>query len=506
MSLMGRQPTTMSRRLQLAAAAVTCFVAAVAAACGGTTKTGVSGESGASLLDSGALAYAAVDSDLGSSQWQQVDGLLKKFPGRETFLNSLRRGLASKQLDYDRDIKPALGPEVDAAVFVGSTPDDVAVVLLTKPDSLDKARELIRKLKAISGRSETTASKVVDGWLVVSDTMTNLERTLKGSGKSLADDDTFKDALGELPGDALAKVYVNGRQFADLADKIFGEGAQTTALGGSSQFGLDNLDWAAASIVAEDEGLKLEGDVKTGNGGLGGPPYTSKLISGVPADALTFASFHGRNTQDQLRRLRQNPAFSQVLSHFEAELGMRLDDVYALFEHETAFYVRRGPGLPEFSLVLEAPDTEQALTTIDRLATRLAKLAHAQLGADTEGSLNVKTLNFGRVTVRWAGFDGRVLLTTGPTGIADYRASGDKLADDSAYKDALDAAGAPDKTIGLFYVNLADGLELIKSYAGLAGGKLPPNVRENLRPLQSFVAFGSSSGDVTKLAAFLAIK
>jgi hypothetical protein len=496
----------MSRRLQVAAAAGACFLAAVVTACGGTAKSGLSGESGASLLDSGALAYAAVDSDLGSSQWQQVDKLLKKFPGRETFLNSLRRGLASKQLDYDRDIKPALGPEVDAAVFTGATRGDLAVAVLTKPDSLDKARELIRKLKAISGRSETTASKVVDGWLIVSDTMTNLDRTLKGPGKSLADDETFKEALGDLPGDALGKVYVNGRQFADLADKIFGEGAQTTAVGGSSQFGLDRVDWAAASMVAEDGGLKLEGDVKTANGGFGVSPYASKLISGVPADAVAFVTFHGRNSQDPLRRLRQNPALSQVLRRFEEQLGMRLDDVYGLFEHETAFYVRRGPGLPEFSLVLEAPDTEQALTTIDRLATRLAKLAHAQLGTDGEGGLNVKTLNFGRVTVRWAGFDGRVLLTTAPTGIADYRAKGDKLVDDSAYKHALHAAGAPDKTLGLFYVNLADGLQLIKSYAGLAGGELPPNVRENLEPLQSFLAFGSSSGDVTKLAAFLEIK
>ena len=42
-----------------------------------------------------------------------------------------------------------------------------------------------------------------------------------------------------------------------------------------------------------------------------------------------------------------------------------------------------------------------------------------------------------------------------------------KLADDSGFKNALDAAGAPHKTNGLVYVNLADGLQLIYSYAGL---------------------------------------
>jgi hypothetical protein len=133
-------------------------------------------------------------------------------------------------------------------------------------------------------------------------------------------------------------------------------------------------------------------------------------------------------------------------------------------------------------------------------------LAHATLGEEQQGGLDVTTLNLGRVTVRWAGFDGRVLLTTAPTGIADYRASGDKLGDDSTFKDALDAAGAPDETNGVFYVNIADAVELVKSYAGLAGGNLPPEVQENLKPLGSFLAFGTSSGDLTKTAAFLEIK
>ena len=495
-----------SRLLQLAAAAGVCVVAAVTVACGGTTKAGVSGDAGAALLSSRALAYVSVDSDLGSGQWQQLDKLLKKFPGRDTLLTSIRRGLAEKQLDYDRDIKPALGPEVDAAVFTGATPDDIAVGVLTKPDSLDKARALIRKLKAGSGRSETTASKVIDGWLIVSDTETHLERTLKGSGTSLADDQTFKDALGEQPSDGLAKAYVNGPQLAELADKAYGGSAQATAVGGASQFGLDKLKWIAASLAAQDDGIKLEGDFDISDGGFAGSSATSKLISGVPADALAFVNFHGRSRADLLRKLRASPQLDQSLKVLEQELGMPLDDVLALFEHETAFYVRRGPGLPEFSLVLEAPDTAQALATIDRLAKRVATLVPARLGNETQDGLDVKTLNFGALTLRWAGFDGRVLLTTAPTGIADYRASGDKLGDNSAFKDALDAAGAPDKTNGLFYVNVADAMELAKSYAGLGGTTLPPEVRENLKPLRSFVAFATSSGDLTKTSAFLEIK
>ena len=496
----------MSRLLQLAAVVAACLVAAVAVACGGTTKTGVSGDAGAALLSSDALAYVSVDGDLSSDRWRQVDKLLEKFPGRETLLNSIRRRLDENQLDYARDIAPALGPEVDAAVYPGSTAHDVAVVVLTKPDSLDKARALVRKLRTMSDPSATTASRVIDGWLIVSDTEANLERTLKGSGSSLADDETFKDALGKLPDDGLAKAYVGGPQLAKLAGQVYGNGAQTTAVGGGLQTALDKLKWIAASIVAEDNGLKLEGDFDVAGGGFAGPSTTSKLISGVPADALAFVNFHGRRAADQLRNLRGNPGFDQGLRQLEQELGVPLEDVLALFEHETAFYVRRGPGLPEFSLVLETPDTAPALATIDRLAKRLATLASAKLGEEQQDGLDVKTLNFGPVTLRWSGFDGRVLLTTAPTGIADYRAGGDKLGDNSAFKDALDAAGAPDKTNGLFYVNVADAVELAKSYAGLGGANLPPEARENLKPLRSFVAFATSDGDLTKTSAFLEIK
>jgi hypothetical protein len=227
----------------------------------------------------------------------------------------------------------------------------------------------------------------------------------------------------------------------------------------------------------------------------------------VPADAFAFVTTHGRIGSDPLKEgFRKNPSFNEGLRQIEQELGLPLDDIIALFQHETAFYVRPGPGLPEFSLVLEAPDTEHALTTIDQLAARIAKLEGARLGAEQQDGLDVKTLDFGPVTVRWAGFDGRLLLTTSPTGISDYRSSGDKLGDSSAYRDALDGAGAPDKTNGLVYLDVADVAQLIENYAGLAGGQLPPDLEQNLKPLRSFVAYGSSDGDLTKFAAKLEIK
>jgi hypothetical protein len=498
----------MTRGLNCLIAFLAC---AVVAGCGGTTKTGVSGESGASFVRSGALAYVALDSDLDSAQWQKVDKLLKKFPGREEWLAQLRQKLVKERLDYERDLKPALGPEVDIAVGPGATPSHVSYAWLTKPDSIEKAKALVAKLDASEGGPDTAATRVVGDWLVVSESQPMLDQTLKGEAdKSLADDATFKEALAELPTDALVKAYVNGRQLAEFVRAAMGGGPQTTAAGDGAlaPFGLDKLEWIGASLEAKDEGIRFDGGIKGVNGGRlvnAGAPYASKLISGVPAGALAFVSFQGGMFGDQLAELRMNPMFGQAFQQAEQELGMRLDDVLELLSNEVAFYVRRGPGIPEFSVALETPDTQGALTTIDQLANRVGRLLHKQVDEETQDGVGVKSLGFPPVTVRWAGFDGRVLLTTAPTGVTDYRDGGGKLSDDPSYKGALDAAGAPDKTGGLVYVNLEDGLQLIQNYLGFEGG-VPPGVRANLKPLQSFVAYSTTSGDLTKLTAFLEIK
>jgi Protein of unknown function (DUF3352) len=492
----------MTRVLNLLAVAA---LAVAVAGCGGSTKTGsVSDESGATLVSSAALAYAATDSDLSSDQWQQVDDLLQKFPIHDKLISELKKAVADEGLDYEDDIAPALGPEVDW-VAVGSSPNDLAWAALTKPDSIDKAKALIKKLDASEGGDrDPSATRVVGDWLVASDDEASIDRVLKGSGTALADDDQFKAAQAKVPGDALVKAYVNGRLAAEAFKSLLGGAAQTTASGGSSPFGLDKLDWLSASLVAKDNGVVVEANVKGATPtGAGSAPYASKLISGVPADALAFATFRGSGDGNPIDQLRSNPALAPAVAQAEHMLGMRLEPILALLGHETAVYVRRGPGLPEFSFVLESPDTSRALATLDRLAQRVATLTGAKLGDESNG---VRSLNLGQVTLRWTGFDGRVLLTTGPTGIDDYRASGDKLADDSGFKDALDAAGVPDKTNGFVYVDLRQSLELIQNYVGLSGEKVPAELRENLKPLQSFVAYATSSDGTGTASAFLELK
>src|SRR5438309_4723693 len=153
--------TVPARRTFIAALLVTLSLL-LGAGCGGSA--GRAGSSGASLIRSDALAFVSIDSDLGSSQWKQVDALSKKFPGRDMALAQIDKELQKNQLDYNRDIKPALGPEVDLAIVLGPNLNDAAFVGLTKPDDAGKFKALVKKLNEADTSGRPAVYRQVNAW------------------------------------------------------------------------------------------------------------------------------------------------------------------------------------------------------------------------------------------------------------------------------------------------------------------------------------------------------
>ncbi|HEY2938933.1 MAG TPA: DUF3352 domain-containing protein [Gaiellaceae bacterium] len=475
--------------------------------CGGGGASGVSSESGASIVTSKALAFVSVDSDLGSSQWGKIDDLSHKFPGRDKALADLKKELAGQNLEWGRDIDPALGPEVDIAVARGPTLDETAIAFLTKPDDPDKFKQLVKKLDATDDGTDSTPTvyREVDGWYVAAENTAAIDRVLKGSDGALSDNGTFGDALGKLPDDAVAKAYVNGPQLAAVLRDAQQDSSTPLTLNPSA-LGLDKLDFIAASLGAEDDGVRLKG-VATGEGvsSLSAGDFTSKLIDGVPGDAFAFLDFRGGGLVDGVEKLRSNPTYGAGFDQFEKMLGVPLADILDLLRNEVAFYARPGAGIPELSLVLDPEDRDKALATLDKLAARVAAAAGGRVTSGMQAGHQVKTIDFGQFAVHYAEVDGRVLITSGVTGIADY-GNGAKLADSADFKDAKAAAGLPDSNGGFLYVDLKSAIPLIESFAGLAGEAPPEEVTANLRPLRSFLSWNAGSGDTRTFDAFLEIK
>ena len=485
-------------------AAVLTTLSLLLAACGGGATSGAgegSSPSGAAMVRAGLLAFVSIDSDLGSSQWQQVDKLAQKFPGRDKAIAQIEQALSKEGVDYGKDVRPALGPEVDLAIVSGRTSSSTNVVALTKPDDPAKFKALVAKLNASDSSGKPAVYREVDGWYALSDSQGAITEVLKGDRTPLSDDSTYKDALGKLPGDALVKAFLDGQRVSALV-------SQAASQGGSgldpSSLGLDTLKYISVSASAEDDGVRVRGASSGGN--LAGSDFGSKLIDGVPGDAFALLSFRGEGTTHQLGKLKSNPQVGPALAQIEKSLGVSFEQVLALLRGEIAFYARPGAGIPELTLALEEKDESGALATLDKIAARLAAATGARVEPGTQSGHPVKTITFGQFAIHYGGVGGKVVITSGVNGIADYRGSGDHLPDSADFKQAKDAAGMPDANGGFMFVDLKDALPLLEGFAGLAGQSLPSEVTENLRPLRSFLAWSEGSGGSRTFDAFLEIK
>src|SRR5439155_15943950 len=146
----------------------------------------------------------SITTDEKSDQWQKADRLLQKFPGREQLLTRIRSELAKQGLDFERDLRPALGPEVDLAIFDVANASDT-VVGMTKPDDANKLVGILKK----TDDPPKVIEKRDDGWVVFGNAQATVDR-IGAAGAKLADARGYNDAVAKLPGDALATVWFGG--------------------------------------------------------------------------------------------------------------------------------------------------------------------------------------------------------------------------------------------------------------------------------------------------------
>jgi hypothetical protein len=469
-----------------------CALVLALAGCGGgdddASVSGTDTESAATIVPASAAGYLVINTDLESEQWKQAQELVDRFPGRQRLFDLIQQELGEEDLDFERDVEPALGPET-AFVFLESADE---VVVLTQPD--DKA-----KLDALLERSdEPTVTREIEGWTAIAETATVLDAFERAAeaGK-LDDDDRFQEAVGDLPEDAIAKAYVNGDAITDAAASVDGGGSTDIITGGGK------LVSVAAAVEALDTGAKLGGVVRL-EGGERAEDYEPKLLERVPDDALLVISFNGlERSLEQLRSAEG--VVGESLGQVEQALGVSFEDLGKLFAGESIIYARAGSPLPEVTILLDVDNESEAVGIVDRLAARVAPLVGGRTGTTDVDGLQVKYVEVQGVRISYASFDGLLALTSGPAGIRDARSGDGKLPGDDRFEAAKEAAGLGDETAGFVYVDLKDAIPLLEGFAGLADEQVPPEVSANLAPLESFLSHASRDGEEIRFGGFLGI-
>jgi Protein of unknown function (DUF3352) len=484
---------------------ITVLAALVLVAAGCGAKDEGSGAAGAEIVPASVPVFVSIDSDLSSAQWQQVDELLGKFPARDDLLDELRSSLKEDPgLDYEDDVKPALGDEVDL-VWLDFENEGSNVVALTKPKDEAKFEFLVDKANAESEDVDDhlTFSKV-DGWYVLADSQAKIDRfqALPGD-ENLADDELYNDALADLPDESLAHVYVRGESVVEALRELDVPGSPLPLSADQRP------EYLSAALAAEGDGFRLVGTGRAAQEPEGQTePFESTLLEDVPADAVAFLTFKGGDEYEaQLEELQKNDAYRMGVRELERMLGLRLESLATLFENEVALYVRPGSPLPEFTLLLEAPNEK---ATLDKVRKAISALTHTLTAQPCHASLleagvPLECVDLEGIEVLSGSFDNKVVVTTGKGAVAKLRSDSPRLSEDEGFKSARDAAGLPDESTGFMWLDLEDGIPMVLGLASASGGSIPAEIRENLEPLGSFLAWADSDGRSGSFTAFLQI-
>jgi len=476
--------------------------ALIAAGCGGSAGGNQPASGGASVAPGSAVAYASVDSNLDSAAWTKAKALLDRFPGKDDIVAQLRSSLEDEGLDYETDIKPALGNEVDVVwLDLGNEGDNV--VGLTKPKDAAKFNALAAK------STPPLVHEEVDGWTAFADTQALLDRfdQARSDSGSLQDESTFSDHFAALPADSIAQAWVRGGMLQTKLDQRLQASGLAADLT-KNQFG--TLDAVTAAVTPESDGIKItsafNGDLKVGS-----ESYHANLPSSLPSGAIVYVSTSGlgKTVSGLLNELGSSvPDFDRQRAQIELVLGYPLSEVFDLLNGEDAIAVYEPDGGTVGVLfVAEVSDESKA----QNILTRLATLAAAS------GDLDVKTVQIGTVqakeltlqngiSVFAAVFDGKLVTTNSRKLLEEMLGSGPKLSDDAAYTAAVAGAGVPDQTSGFVYADLEEALGYAFDYVESHGETVPQVVTDNTAPLRGLLLYSTKDGGNITLTGFLGIQ
>jgi hypothetical protein len=262
----------------LLALSILALVAIAAAGCGSSSSG--AGADPASVVPDSSIVYAEVTIDPTGSQEAAMRSILADLPGSgapEARLENLIRDAARKdkenKLDYDKDVKPWLGDR--AGVFIAGNPAALAsggaawaaVIATTDEgaahDAIEKDKDSTAAHKNYRGveyvvesdDGDLTAEGVVDGFFV-SGSDAGMKAAIDASkSKTLAQDDRFKKAVGAVPDEHIAFVYVDLREILQLvqdqAGSVFPGGALLGRLFASTPL--------VITARAENQALVFEG-------------------------------------------------------------------------------------------------------------------------------------------------------------------------------------------------------------------------------------------------------
>ena len=492
------------------------------------------GDDAIALIPADAYAYAHLNLDRDSSQFEQAAELAGRFPHFNSIAQGSFRALGpGRRLDLAVEVLPALGDELGAAVLParGGRLESILVADVGDPA---ETRALVARVAGpkrssapyhgveVSTYSGHLASAEDDGFLLFGNRHAVLGALdlARGNGDSLEDDQRADQVRDQLPDNRLADVYVS----KDGIDRLLaGGGGGAAQLDTFTDFGAS--EGIAAALVAQDEGLEVDLSSQLDPEAAKAAPsffsafpeFHPSLASEFPPGALAMLAVGDLSTTVNSLLDQADAAVPGISEGFD-RLSARLSraggpdlehDLLPLLDGETAIAVTAARPLPYVTVVFDDVDEARARQAVAGLqAPLIAAVNPAKTGqAPTISTRQVDGVTVQRIRVSpaldlaYAISEGRLIVATNPRGVEQALTGSSNLAGNADYQTVTGAASGG--VSALVFLNL-DGLVKLAAPRGLA--EIVSDFSNDLARLKALGVTVRSDADSLDTVLFLEIE
>lgn len=483
-----------------------------------------------------AVIYAHITVNSSSHQWDLAQDLQDRLPNFAALLQSDTSSLATpagRPVDLGHEVLPWAKDDLALLGVPGPKKTTPEAYIVGVGDN-GKANAF---LNGLSPGGSGTPSSVGDASLSVYKngfaTARSGDQVLFGSalavraalssnaGQAPRLEGSDQDAArSELPDVRLAELYLSQ---AGEQRFLAGRPGTATQLGTFVDYGAST--GMAVSLRARDDGVeanlvsdldpKLEARSPTVFASL--PKFEPGLADEAGSNALAYIGVGdlgpalnnalataGASAQGLAGSLR---ALAQTL---QQQAGVDpLKDLLPALGGQAALVAEPTDGVPYASLIVDDVDEKKAgnaLASLQQPLLRAVGTGGPQVPAFQSKEIDGVAVHSVQVSpsvdLSYAIFDGKLVISTQPEGIAQVRSNGDSLAGTGAYQAATDRL--PDSVSALVFLNLDEVLGLAQQ-AGLAEDPLYASLSEDISHVQSLGLAVRGSDEQLRSELFLAI-
>src|SRR3954447_3743342 len=446
-----------------------------------------------------------------------IEELAKKLAGVDNLgdliVTELENSASSEgeELDFEKEIEPWLGEEGGLFLqeYEGEDFEGYGAAIQTEDEG--EAQDFVNKQAEQSDekvedgsyegvdfkvQEDETTFGVFDGFVVFAENEAIFKTMVDASeGENLAGEDAFTSAMGNVPDESAADVFVDIGGLIEEAGNEIDADTQTFL----DSIGIEPKEaTAVASLVPNSDNVEI--DISSNLSGDNPPSGdASELLGSLPSTAvgaLASGEF-GKRFSEGIDRIDQQGIPGEVPPHqlkkTLKEAGIDLEAIAGSIGDVGVYVTGNSEKTLAGALVMEAESDTQATNTVSNVGLFLRKAdvpGVTALNGEASG-FSIRSDELGRQPVVVAAKGSRIVIGYGiASALSAFDESAKTLADSPVYKEAISALGSPP------IAACVDGPSALK----LASALIPPG-EEDFREAKKYltkvdyVALGSEASD-----------